>query len=357
MNIGNNASGLITNPPFNYTVALQNVSLDDPSGGVPNAPRPVSLSAFDPTFVRPMIQSWSLTVQKQLPGQFLASVGYVGTRATNFEVWIDRNAPDYVRPAGYDFDPRLNAGFNSNLIRPFQGYGSITQFVSGASSNYHSLQTSFQRRFANSLAVQGTYTFGKVLGETATARNITVQNPLNWRADRGPTDFDRRHVFSGNYIYTLPVFRGRRDLIGQIVGNWEVSGFLSFQSGLAISPGLSTTNRGLASRPNAVGSPDGAKTLASWFNTAAFAAPAAGYYGNAGRGVMRGPGFAMWDAAVSKLFPIREHARVLFRSEFFNFLNHTNWSGVSTSLGAGTFGRITSARDPRKIQLSLRLEF
>ena len=357
LNIGNNASGLITNPPFNSTVALQNVSLDDPSGGTPAAPRPVSLSAFNPTFKRPMIQSWSLTVQRQLPGQFLASVGYVGTRATNFEVWIDRNAPDYVRPAGYDFDPRLNSGFNSNLIRPFQGYGSITEYNSGASSTYHSLQTSFQRRLAHDLAIQGTYTFGKAIGETATARNVTVQDPLNWRADRGPTDFDRTHVFSGNYIYTLPFLRGRRDMLGQALGNWEVSGFLSFQSGLAMTPGLATSNRGQATRPNAVGSPEGAQTLANWFNTVAFVAPAAGFYGNAGRGVIRGPGFGIWDSAISKLFPIQERARLLFRGEFFNFLNHTNWSGVSTNLGTGNFGRITSARDPRKIQLSLKMEF
>jgi len=358
VNIGNNDSSLITNPPYNYTVSLQNVSLDDPSGGTPAAPRPVSLSAYNPNFPRPMIQSWSLTVQRQLPGQFLASAGYVGTRATNFEIWIDENAPDFVRPAGYDFDPRINAGYNSNLLRPFQGYASITEFDTGASSTYHSLQTTFQRRFANDLAVEGTYTFSKALGEIVTARNASPQNPLDWRADRGPTDFDRTHVFSGNYIYTLPFFHARRDILGQALGSWQLSGFLSLQSGLAMSPGLSTSNRGQATRPNATGvSPDGAKTLDSWFNTAAFTAPPAGFYGNAGHGVIRGPGFAIWDAAISKQFPIRERAHLMFRSEFFNFLNHTNWSGVSTSLGAGNFGRITSARDPRKIQLSLKMEF
>jgi len=358
LNIGNNNSSLITNPPYNYTVSLQNVSLDDPSGGTPSVPRPVSLSAYDPNFKRPMIQSWSLTGQRQMPGKLLVSLGYVGTRATNSEVWIDMNSPDFLYPVGHNFDPRINAGYNSNLLRPYQGYASITEFTSGASSSYHALQTTFQRRFADNLALQGSYTYGKAIGEVATARNPTPQNPLLWRADRGPTDFDATHVFSGNYIYTLPVFRGRRDLLGQAFGNWQVSGSYSFQSGIAMSPGLSTSTRGQATRPDATGaSVGGPQTIAKWFNTAAFTAPAAGFYGNSGRGVIRGPGFAIWDAAASKQWPIKEQIKLSFRAEFFNILNHTNFLAVSTSLGSGTYGQITSARDPRKVQLSMKFEF
>jgi hypothetical protein len=359
LNVGNDGSFLIVNPPYNQTVSLQNVSLDDPSGGTPNAPRPVALNAFHPGFQRPMVQSWSLTVQKELPGRFLGQIGYVGTRGTNWEVWIDRNAPDFgVRPAGFNFDPRLNQGYNVNLLRPFVGYGSITQFNSGLSSTYHSFQSSWQRRFAHGLAIQGVYTFSKAVGEEQTRRDMRVQNPLYWRADRGPVDFDRTHVFSANYVYELPFFRGKRNVLGEALGGWEVTGFLSLQSGLAMSPGLSISSAGLATRPNATGSTiTGPGTKLQWFNPAAFAAPAAGFYGNAGTGVIRGPGFAIWDSSVAKQFPIREQLRLRFAAEFFNFLNHTNWAGVGTSLGAGNYAQITSARDPRKIQLSLRLTY
>ena len=359
LNTGNNPSSLVQNPPFNVNIALQNVALDDPSGGTPNAPRPVTLSAFDPNFKRPMIHSWSLTMQKELPGQFLASAGYVGTRGTNWEVWYDRNAPGFgARAPGLDFDPRLNAGYNSNLLRPFQGYSGITWFSSGLDSIYHSLQTSFQRRFSNGLALQGTYTWSKVIGEAQTRRDMRVQNPLNWKADRGPSDFDRTHVFGLNYIYQLPFLNKRRDILGQAFGNWQVSGVFSTQTGLALTPGISLPTAGLATRPDASGaSPAGAKTKASWFNTAAFVAPAPGKYGNAGVGVLRGPGFFIWDSSVAKQSPIRERTKLSFTAEFFNFLNHTNWSGVSTGLGGGTYGQVTSARDPRKIQLSLKMEF
>ena len=149
-----------------------------------------------------------------------------------------------------------------------------------------------------------------------------------------------------------------RDLLGRAFGNWQVSGFCSQQSGLALSPGLSTSTRGQATRPNATGaSVDGPQTVLQWFNTAAFVAPQAGFYGNAGRGTIEGPGFAMWDSAASKQWPIKDQMRLSFKGEFFNFLNHTNFLGVSTSLGSGTYGRVTSARDPRKIQLSMRFEF
>jgi hypothetical protein len=165
LNIGNdlNAGGLNTNPPFSQNVSLQNVSLDDPSNGTPNALAPVSLGAFNPTFKRPMVHSWSLTIQRELR-QFLASIGYVGTRSTNNETWMDLNSPVFTAPAGFNFDPRINAGFNTNLLRPFQGYAAITQVNSGINSIYNSLQATFQRRFANGLALHGAYTFGKRFG-------------------------------------------------------------------------------------------------------------------------------------------------------------------------------------------------
>jgi hypothetical protein len=359
-NAGNdlNADALNTNPPFSQNVSLQNVSLSDPSNGTPNALAPVSLGALNPNFQRSMVHSFSLTLQRELPGQLLVSAGYVGTHASNYETWVDINSPAFVPPAGYQFDPRINAGMNTNLLRPYVGYAAITQVNSGLNSNYNSFQATFRRRFAGGLALQGAYTYSKVLGETLSARNPTTQNPLDWRADYGPTDFDRAHVFTMNYIYVLPVLRGRHDLLGQLFGDWELTGLVSFQSGLATTVGISTGKQGLATRPNAAGVADsGPKTIAEWFNIAAFTAPAAGFFGNAGVGSIWGPGFAIWDSSLAKQFPIHERLKFKLSGEFFNGVNHTNWSGISAMLGSGTYGRVTAARDPRKIQLGARLDF
>lgn len=360
LNAGNDDSALVTNPPFNVNVSLQNVPLSDPANGQPTAARPVALDAFNPQFKRPMIQSYSLTVEHELPGQILTMVGYVGTHGSNFEVWIDENSPVFAgAPAGYQFDPRTNnSSVQTNAIRPYLGYGSITEFDNGLNSNYNSLQSMLQRRFANGFAVQAVYTFSKTLGETQTARNMVVQDPLNWRADYGPTNFDRTHVFSANYIWDIPFLRGSRSLLGEVFGNWELAGFITAQSGLAMSPGLSTSTAGLATRPNATGqSAGGPETRQEWFNTGAFLAPPFGFFGNAGVGTIRGPGFWDWDSSLSRIFPVHESWRLKLSGEFFNTLNHTNWSSVSTSVGSGTYGQVTSARDPREIQLSLRLDF
>jgi len=353
-------SGMVLNPPFNTTVSLTNVPLSDPSGGVPNAPRPIALTALAPDYQRPMVQSWSLTVQRELPSRIIASAGYVGTRGTDWEVWIDRNAPDFAgRPPGLDFDPRLNSNtVNVNLLRPYQGYGGITWINSGLSSTYHSFQATMQRRFAHGLALQAVYTYGHTIGQSQTRRDMRVQDPLNWSADRGSADFDRRHVFSMNYVYDIPSIRGLPHAARYVLGNWELSGFFTAQSGLALTPGLATPTAGLATRPNASGvSPEGPQTRAQWFNTSAFVAPAPGMYGNAGVGTIPGPGMWIWDSSLSRLFPVSDKARFRFAAEFFNFLNHTNWNGVSTSLGTGNYGQVVSARDPREIQLSLRLDF
>ncbi len=360
LNAGNDDSSLVLNPPYNVSVGLVNVPLSNPAAGTPKALGPVSLSAFSPSFVRPRVQSWSATVQHEFAGQILASVGYVGTRGSDFEVWIDRNSPAFAgAPAGLDFDPRLNTNtVNINTIRPYLGYGAITQYDSGLGSIYNALQTTVQRRFARGFAIQGNYTFGKALGETQTQRNELVQNPMNWRADYGPVNFDATHVFSMNYIWDIPFLKGRKTIAGEVLGNWQVAGTFTAQSGLALSPGLSIPTAGQATRPNATGqSVTGPQTLTQWFNTAAFAAPAYGMYGNSGTGVIRGPGFWDWDSSISRVFPIREAWHLKLSGEFFNTLNHPNWSAVSTSLGSGTYGHITSARDPREIQLSLRLDF
>jgi len=97
-----------------------------------------------------------------------------------------------------------------------------------------------------------------------------------------------------------------------------------------------------------------------WFNPAAFIDPASGKFGNAGRGTIRGPGFGIWDLAAIKSFTFAvagHETKFSLRAEVFNIFNHVNFSGVSTTLNSGTYGRVTSVREPRQMQMSLRYEF
>jgi hypothetical protein len=122
---------------------------------------------------------------------------------------------------------------------------------------------------------------------------------------------------------------------------------------------LSTATPGLATLPDRVpGQPiRGPKTKDEWFNTNAFAAPPPGFYGNAETGSIPGPGVINFDMALYKTFKIGEHSGFQFRSEFFNIFNHTNFSAVATGVGSGNYGQVTSALDPRILELALRFDF
>jgi hypothetical protein len=349
-NYGNNFSTLAQQIPFLNNITLENVPFDDPTQGVARPLAPQAIAGFDPDFRRPYSQNWSVGIQSELPGLFVGQVAYVGNKYSRGERWLNVNQP--VPVGGVDFDPRLNAGtVNINTIRPFPGYSDVTFFTFGNESRYDSLQISFQRRFVRGFALQGQYTLQRTVGTTASNRDARHQDNYRPELDRGRFPFDRPHSFTLNYIYELPFLRGRGDVLEQVFGGWEISGFTVLQSGLALTPGITTPQRGLATRPDVTGEPifgEGTKTMERWFNPAAFTAPAPGMFGNAGVGIIRGPGFQTWDLALSKSVPLSlngRQTRFYFRAEAFNVFNHVNYLGVN------------SVREPRQVQLSLRYEF
>jgi len=160
-----------------------------------------------------------------------------------------------------------------------------------------------------------------------------------------------------------------------VLGNWVISGITTFQSGFPFTPGFSTTDGAditgsdEGARIDVIGDPHlpkSERTFSRNFKTEMFARPAKGSFGNAGVGILRGPGINNWDIAISKRIPVAGEQRYFqFRGEFFNAWNHTQFSGLDTTARfdpAGkqvnpNFGAYTSARDPRRIQLSLRFMF
>jgi Carboxypeptidase regulatory-like domain len=361
-NYGNDFSALAQQVPFLANIDLDAVPFDDPAQGNPRALAPQAISGFDPNFKRPYSQNWSLGIQTEAPGAFVVQITYVGNKYTHGERWANLNQP--LRSGNLDFDPRLNTQtININTIRPFPGYTNITFFTFGNDSRYDSLQISFQRRFVKGFALQGAYTFAKAIGTTAGNRDATHQDNYNPGADRGLFTFDRTHSFVVNYIYELPILRGRKDLLGRLLGGWELSGLTTYQGGFALSPGITGPRTGLATRPDRAGAElfgPGTRTVGRWFNPAAFTDPAPGKFGSAGRGIIRGPGFGIWDMAAIKSFAFAvggRETRLSLRAEAFNVFNHVNFRDINTQLNSGTYGSVTSVREPRQMQLSLRYEF
>jgi Carboxypeptidase regulatory-like domain/TonB dependent receptor-like, beta-barrel len=395
------AAGLIednvfNNPPFlgsaNFGggVFLSNLSSLSASANT----IPPSLWSTDPRWHTPYSQQWNLDVQQSVGRGWLFDVGYVGNKGTHLVGVIDINqaAPGAALAAGIVLPGQIlgcnatNSNFGSclttsaarllNRIRPFVGYGTIGQISPRFYSNYNSLQLSAEKRLTGNSAVNFFYTWSHALTDNQSDRSTGIQNSSCLVCDYGRATLDRRHVFTGNYIYDLPWQRSQQGFVGHLLGGYEFSGILTINSGLPFTVfaprgdgdpaavGVNTSgapnNGSVASpRPNQIGDPNnGPKTFTQFFNPAAFAlVTVAGASGNERRGAVNGPGLWRYDMALLKNTRIRESVNLQFRAEAFNLFNHTNFQTVGTTLTTATFDRVTAVRDPRIMQLGLKLNF
>lgn len=386
---GNYAS--LNNPPFITNVNLINGTLSNASLGSQAA----AITGSNLNFVGPpnnlfkptQLDTWSLTVEREVIPRGVASIAYVGSAAHYLSGYYDYNFPlpmagpsvndpgclqpgQSIPSGGFQFDPCLNAGIvSADYTRPFKGWSTIGTGGAEAAanyygnSNYNSLQSGWKYS-SDHLTLTLAYTFAKGLANVAGRgfgsggqTGAGAQNSRDFHDEYGPIGWDRRHIFTSGYIYDLPFLRNAKGWVGAAFGKWTFSGLTAIESGFAYSPGMSIGTPGLATRPNVVGKLSYPHKNGEWFDTSAFAPPAFGFFGNAGVGLIRGPAENTWNWALYKTFPITERARIQFRGEFFNIWNHTNFGNVDTSFGSGTYGQITSALNPRILEFALRLAF
>lgn len=313
-------------------------------------------------------QSYSLSLEHEFGGNWLTSIAGAGNIARH--VWGNWNINQPLPDSPYDFNPFINsdpslsgsAGIFPYVYAPYQGYANMGTSLSMANAYWNALEISVRHPVGHNLFLNVAYTWQHDLGNTQGTSVLAGGSAQNYYApgqDYGNIYMDVPQVFSFSYIYNLPWFQSGRGFKGAALGGWRYAGMTSIQSGFALTPGLSVPFQGLATRPNEVGNPfpGGFKNAQQWFNTAAFAAPAFGYFGNASPGSIRGPGVVDFDMALYKDFHINERNLFEFRAEGFNIFNHTNFSGVQTSYGAANFGQVTSALDPRIFEFSLRYQF
>ena len=200
------------------------------------------------------------------------------------------------------------------------------------------------------------------------------QDAFNLGAERGPAEFDVAHRFVASYIWELPWGRGRRfgndwgPTMDLLLGGWQVTGIHALQSGLALTAtlgGSSVLNIGgeRRARPNLVGDPElpaSQRTIERWFNTDAFApafTPGPQAFGNAGVGIMRGPGFANFDFSLSKNIPVSDRRYFQFRTEIFNAFNRANFGPPNIARDSSGFGQILTAGAARIVQFGLKFYF
>lgn len=335
---------------------------------LPNFPNPVvpgsqPLGAVATTTNSPnnqagRVQSWSVNLDDQISRSWTASAGLVGNYATNLGNRININQPLPV--PGYNFNPVINTGVFAYTAAPYLGYGSITDYVNGPNALWYGLDASLRHAFTRSFFLSVSYTLShglsEIRGTSLFAGGTGTQDIYHPNADYGDSNLDARQMGGVSYVWNIPGLRNSRAERTALSG-WSFNGMTTFRTGLALDPGLSVADQGLATRPDLIAPITYKKTQTSWFSTSSFAAPAAGFFGNAGTGIIRGPGQLDFDVALFKDFALNEHHKIEFRAKAFNVFNHTNFSAVTTTFGAGNFGQVTSALDPRIMELSLRYQF
>jgi hypothetical protein len=383
---GTYEQSIFTNPPLISTVTITGTSSDNPGGGTATVSRtPVALRATPLPNITPYSQQWSFTLQRMFQRDFVVEAGYTGTKGTNLLGVIDVNQayPGVAYAAGL----KTGAGtiFNTtddiriNAVRPYRGYNAINTVQPWFNSNYHALQVQVRKRFGDAGQFNLSYTWGRNMTDNASDRSNAPQNTYNFHdGEYGPARLDRRQVFSFNYVYELPFFRSTQHGAAQwLLKGWQFSGNTQYGTGLPYTVSTSSVDpAGLgllgssasSARPDQVCDPNlnaphqfgAAAEGRLWFNTACFAEVPTGEIrpGNAGRFTIRGPGYGKWDLTLSKNFYVTETVKLQLRGESFNVFNHPMPSGFgSTNRTSTLFGRITSFRDPRIIQIAAKLTF
>lgn len=321
---------------------------------------------------------------------------------------------DLLQNAAGNLAGRVEQTTVNARLRPNQQFGAITYVDAGGDSYYHSLQTTARKRFANGLLFGVAYTFGKSIdnqsvdpiasssgGGLSATNSRTPTDIRNWRNERGRSDFDRTHSFTGNFIYELPFGRGKKfggdmsGILNHIAGGWSVNGVFSASSGepFSIRSGVRTSNFSHESRAEVIGELPPVRLQARegvigpvLFGPEAFCSetvrtncltiPAPGDNG-AGRNIFNSPGYWNMDTSVSKRFSINERVSMQFRTEFFNVFNHANFDNprnasvgnasvlarvpgqtcCNTVAPASTQTIIQTGESARVIQLALKILF
>jgi hypothetical protein len=237
---------------------------------------------------------------------------------------------------------------------------------SAGTLDYNALQVKFQRRFSNNFSFLNSYTWGKAIDLNSDNDGlVTLTNVYDPQYNRGPADYDITHTFSSSWVYEFPWQRA------QWYGGWQVSGIMLIRGGLPLtitqSQGVASTGTG--NRPNRVCDGNISNpTIDHWFDLSCFVSPTdtTGTYGDAGRGIIRGPGSFNIDASLIKNTKIG-HVATEFRIEAFNVLNHPQFGNPGTTIGTASAGVISSllsspscslcGTTERQVQLGVKVRF
>jgi Carboxypeptidase regulatory-like domain/TonB dependent receptor len=312
------------------------------------------------------VESWNVTLQRALPANFSAEVAFVGNHGVNVPTSNSLNINASRVPGSGAAGEPLNILFGRTLqtLEPWN-----------APSYYEGLQVRLNRRFTNGFTLFNSYAYGKAIDFNPSTPGANNFNVINFAANKGLSDWDRRNIYTMSAVYELPFGQGKHFLTSGpgkwVLGGWQLNGLWSWESGLPLDISTSPASLnapGNINRPDVTGPVQifggiGPGTL--YFDTSKFKAPANGKFGNLGRNVLHAPHLFDIDASIFRRFPVRERMNLEFRAEAFNLTNTPQYDRPDTTFTNGTFGQVISANgkqsvlvnNSRQLQFSMRLQF
>jgi hypothetical protein len=335
-------------------------------------------------YKQPLSYQWSLGVQRSLSAKTVVSLSYVGNTNRYQNDYTQYNLPNQAALIPI-IEGVAGANYATAAGLPFKGFRSVRLSTNEANSHYNGLQLDVTSQVGHDLFLRAFYTYSKTIDPGAGSNGgqdlQDVSNPyLGWKYDVGPGGYDRTHNAVVNFIYGIPVFRHSSSrLVKSTLGGWEVSGILTFESGIPINIGVGGAQGGnglpnATNRPNLVSSISYPQTVLAgqqkiqYINPSSFTLPTIGAFGDLGHNAARGPGRDNWNLSLFKSFVFSEErgSRLELRLETFNVWNHTQFNQVGKTISflksgapdpSTNFGQFTSAFDPRILQLGAKLYF
>ena len=372
-------SGTVTSPLIQFpNTAPPTVGVQYGGGGLDQG--------VDPNYRDPQANQWNLTVERQVGNNDSLRVSYVGMHSYRLSITEDLNqipastTPYQTTAASPYVDPRA----------PYPNWFTLYSTFNAGEANYNALQIEENHKMSHGLYFSGNYTLAKNLadnqGDIPTAYagevnyGIPIANRFDVHSDYGNVEGTRRSRFLLTGLYQLPVGEGRTFLNtggwrDAALGGWELTTITLLETGPWLTPSISDSfdqsntdvvNRGAFSRPDEVSTNFyQGQSRAQYFNLAAFAPtpPGAGRFGNAGVGILQGPGTIAASLGLAKVFRVTEAVRMRFESTFTNVFNHTNFAPPATQIDVpSTFGVLSAPQTAenagnRTGQVALRVEF
>jgi len=345
---------------------LSKINAKDPFAGA-------TIRLWDPNIRPAVVQQWNVTAEYEFKGGNVLTVGYVGQHGTHLMVAMPYFQNEIVNgvvvPGPYlSGNPTLRGEI-----------GQISGTCSCAKQKYNSLQATLRRRYSMGLEYQVAFTYSRGMSDSigyygqggqAGSQSAYWQNLFNQRSEWGPTYFDEKFNFVPSFVYELPWGRGRKmggnwnKGVDALLGGWKVGGIYTAHTGFPLTIKLATDSSGTGARsdrPNVIGTPSNQHIVGpgnAWLDLSAYAAPAIHTFGNAGVGVVRGPGQSRFDLSLSKQFHVTEHKYFELRGEAFNLTNTPIFlSPSSQTISSTLFGQLRSTEGERNMQVVAKFYF